>query len=79
MLFPPGDNKMPIIKPHRKVQNEAIKLSCPSDLLEEIKRYCAAFHIAKPEEFFVQAAQYVLEHDKDWTRSKNKPRINPNA
>lgn len=79
MLFPPGDNKMPIIKPYRKVQNETLKLSCPSDLLEEIQRYCVAFHIEKPEEFFVQAAQYVLEHDKDWTRSKNKPRINPNA
>ncbi len=70
MLSPLGDDEMPIIKPYRKVQNKTLKLSCPSDLLEEVQRYCAAFHIEKLEEFFMQAAQYVLANDKDWTRSK---------
>lgn len=66
---------MPLIKPNKKVQNESLKLSCPSDLLSEIQQYCAAFHIERPEEFFVQAAQYVLEHDKDWARSKKAPHL----
>ncbi|MCD8500084.1 MAG: hypothetical protein LRY43_03360 [Gammaproteobacteria bacterium] len=39
-------------------------------MLEEIQQYCAAFYIEKPEEFFIQAAHYVLANDKDWTRSK---------
>ena len=65
---------MPIIKPTRKVQNETVRVPCPLTLLEEIQQYCAAFHIEKPELFFVQAAQYILQHDKDWTRSKKIPR-----
>ena len=64
---------MPIIKPTRKVQNETIRVPCPLTLIEEIQQYCAAFHIEKPEIFFVQAAQYVLQHDKDWIRSKKLP------
>lgn len=61
---------MPLIHAYKKVQNELIKLSCPSDLLNEIHQYCTTFHIEKSEEFFVQAAQYILNHDKDWNRLK---------
>ena len=68
---------MPLIKPYKKIQNEILKLSCPNDLLEEIQRYCAAFHIEKSEDFLVQAAQYVLETDKDWSRLKKTSPTEP--
>lgn len=64
---------MPIIKPIQKLQNESVRLQCPVDLITEIKNYCEAFHIEKAETFFLQAAEHVLEKDKDWKRLKKSP------
>lgn len=64
---------MPIIKPIKKLHNETLRLQCPTDLFSEIQNYCAAFHIEKPEAFFLQAAQYILEKDKDWKQLKKSP------
>ena len=61
---------MPLIQPTRKIQNEAIRLLCPMSILSEVQQYCTAFHIEKQEDFFIQAARFVLQNDKDWARFK---------
>lgn len=61
---------MPLIQSIKKVQSETIRLLCPTPLLGEIQQYCQAFHLEKQEDFFIQAAYYVLQQDKDWARFK---------
>ncbi len=64
---------MSLLKPVKKTTSKTFRLSCPADVLSEIQRYCATFHFEKFDDFFVQAAQYVLHHDKDWLRLKKSP------
>ena len=57
---------MPIIKAKQKQDKEQIRISIEMRLLEKIKKYCEWAGISKQDEFFEQAAEYVLSKDKDW-------------
>jgi len=59
---------MPIITPSQAKSFERIRIQVPSDLLEEVKNYCKEFSITEPEDFFNEAAKYVLKMDKDWQK-----------
>jgi hypothetical protein len=34
--------------------------------MEKVKEYCNWINMKKPDEFFEQAAEYLLSKDKDW-------------
>ena len=63
---------MPIITPNQAKTYEKIRIQVSSDLLEEVKNYCKEFSIPQIEEFFVEAAKYVLKTDKDWQKKMKK-------
>ena len=57
---------MPIIKTKQKQDKEAIRISVESKILETIKQYCDWVGVKKHDDFFEQAAEYLLSKDKDW-------------
>ena len=59
---------MPLINAKPEVKFEKIRFKIPSDLLQEIKAYCEAFEIKTIDNFFSEAAQYVLKTDRDWIK-----------
>ena len=63
---------MPIIKAKLKQEKEQIRVSIDSRVLEKIRDYCEWAKIGKPDEFFEQAAEFVLSKDKDWQAQSNK-------
>jgi hypothetical protein len=62
---------MPIIKPKQKNEKEQIRISIENRVLEKIKQYCEWAGISKQDEFFEQAAEFVLSKDKDWLAQYN--------
>lgn len=67
-----GGKTMPIINPSQAKNLEKIRIQTPSVLLDEIKNYCKEFSIAEMEDFFNEAAKYVLKSDKDWQKIAKK-------
>lgn len=63
---------MPIIKAKQKQDKEQMRISIDTRVLEQIKQYCEWAGISKQDEFFEQAAEYVLSKDKDWLAQRNK-------
>ncbi len=57
---------MPIIKSKDKSEKEQIRISIEKSIVEKIKLYCEWAGVKKPDEFFEQAALYILSKDKDW-------------
>lgn len=57
---------MPIIKAKEKTTKEQIRLSIEKNIFEEIRQYCEWAGVQKADDFFEQAAQYILSKDKDW-------------
>ncbi len=57
---------MPIIKAKNKPEKKQIRVSVEASTLDNITAYCELFNIKKPDDFFEQAAQYILSKDKDW-------------
>jgi hypothetical protein len=63
---------MPIITPSQTKNLEKIRIQTPSVLLDEIKSYCKEFSISEVEDFYNEAAKYVLKNDKDWQKIVKK-------
>jgi hypothetical protein len=57
---------MPIIKSKQKNEKEQIRISIDKKVLDKIKQYCEWASVAKQDEFFEQAAEFVLSKDKGW-------------
>lgn len=57
---------MPIIKAKQKQEKEQVRIIIEKPILEKIKQYCEWAGINKQDEFFEQAAEFVLSKDKDW-------------
>ena len=57
---------MPIIKAKPKQEKEQIRISIDKSIIDNIKAYCAWANISKPDDFFEQAADYILSKDKEW-------------
>lgn len=63
---------MPIIKSKDKAEKEQIRISIDKPIIEKIKQYCEWAGVKKPDEFFEQAAIYILSKDKDWRALQEK-------
>jgi len=59
---------MPLLKPSQKTAKEQMRIYIDQQLIEQIKAYCEWAEIKKIDEFIEQAAQLVLEKDKDWRK-----------
>ena len=57
---------MPIIKVKRNSDKEQIRISIDKSLSEEINDYCLWAGAVKKDDFFAQAAEYVLKRDREW-------------
>jgi len=63
---------MAIIKVKKKLEKEQIRISIENNLLEKIKKYCEWAGVTRQEDFFEQAAEYILSKDKDWITHTSK-------
>ena len=43
-------------------------------LIDEISAYCKWLSIARFQDFFEQAADYILQNDKEWKQEKTIPK-----
>jgi hypothetical protein len=57
---------MPIIKSKEKKEKEQIRISIDKSIIEKIRQYCEWADVQKPDDFFQQAAEFILSKDKDW-------------
>ncbi len=63
---------MSIIKAKLKNQKEQLRINIESPIFDQIKNYCKWADIQKYDEFFEQAAEYVLKKDKAWQEAVKK-------
>lgn len=61
---------MPIIKSDKSKEIEKVKFLINSELLTEIKDYCAWAAVEDIGIFFEQAAEFILIKDKEWKNCK---------
>lgn len=59
---------MPLLSPKKKSIEKNIKINIDSNLLDEIQLYCDFAQLASVDEFFTEAAKFVLSKDKDWVK-----------
>ena len=57
---------MPIIKSKQNLEKGKIRINMDNKLLEKIKQYCEWVGVNNQDDFFQQAAEYVLSKDKEW-------------
>ena len=62
---------MALLTAKQKLKKVPLSLRLDEGLLSEIKAYSEWIGIERLEDFFGQAARYILEKDKDW--QKNLP------
>ena len=63
---------MPIIR-SRTAATEKVKFQVSAALIEEVKEYCEWIAVKDVVIFFEQAAEFVLDKDKEWKKyRKNK-------
>lgn len=63
---------MPIIKSKEKTEKEQIRISIEKSIAEKIRQYCEWAEVKKVDEFFEQAADFVLSKDKEWINYFNQ-------
>jgi hypothetical protein len=57
---------MPLLNPTKINEKKTVKILQETQLLEDIQRYCKWCAIASLDEFYAQAARFVLAKDKEW-------------
>ena len=67
---------MALLNPKDRSKRIPISLRLPEQLLAEIGDYCQWIGIAKLQDFFEQAAEYILDNDHDWKKESKKPNEN---
>ena len=63
---------MPIIKSKNPTEFVQKRYRFEKHLSEEVTMYCEWANIKNDNQFFEEAALYVLKKDKDWQQAKNK-------
>lgn len=63
---------MPIVISKKPTTFKKLSIKIPEDLLQKIQAYCETFSITDVNDFFIQAGQYVLKTDRDWTKANKK-------
>ncbi len=64
---------MAIIKVKEKPEKGQVRISIENSILEKINQYCEWAGVKKTDDFFEQAAEYILSKDKDWLSHISKP------
>ena len=62
---------MPIIKAKTKVEKEQLRVSIDSKLIANVREYCDWANVQKIDDFFEQAASFILAKDKEWVKYIN--------
>ncbi len=57
---------MPIVKKKSKPEKKYSRIGIETSIMEKVQQYCNWLNMKKPDEFFEQAAEYLLSKDKDW-------------
>ncbi len=57
---------MPIVKAKQKQDKTQIRINIETKIFESIKEYCDWANVHKHDDFFEEAAKYLLTKDKDW-------------
>lgn len=65
---------MALLDPKKRSKRVAISLRLEENLINEISAYCSWLGIARLQEFFEQAADYILKNDKDWKQAMSSPK-----
>ena len=63
---------MPIIKSSGKIEKEQVRISVDKSIFDKIKQYCEWADVKKYDDFFIQAAEFVLTKDKEWQKYTNE-------
>ncbi len=63
---------MAIIKSKQKEERTQVRVTIENRTLETIKKYCEWAGVEKQDEFFEQAAEYILSKDKEWQKHINQ-------
>ena len=59
---------MPIIKASEKIEKEQVRINIDKSILDKIRQYFEWADVKKHDDFFAQAAEFVLSKDKDWLK-----------
>jgi hypothetical protein len=62
---------MPIIKAKENTKKEQLRISIEKNIIDEVKKYCGWANVQKVDDFFAQAAEFILTKDKDWVAHRN--------
>ena len=57
---------MALLQPTKQIQKQQLRIYTDKALIEEINQYCQWANLKKVDDFFEQAAEYILRKDKDW-------------
>ena len=63
---------MALLTAKQKSKKMTLPLRLDEGLISEIKAYNEWIGIERLEDFFDQAARYILEKDKDWQKKEDK-------
>lgn len=61
---------MALLDPKKRSKRVPVSLRFEEQLMDEIGAYCKWLGIARLQDFFEQAAEYILKNDKDWKQEK---------
>lgn len=59
---------MALLKPSKKESKTQIRINIDSKIVDTAKAYCDFAGIKKIDEFFEQAAEFVMKKDRDWKK-----------
>ena len=65
---------MALLDPKKRSKRVPISLRLEEQLIDEISAYCKWLGIARLQDFFEQAADYILQNDKEWKQEKTIPK-----
>ncbi len=65
---------MALLDPKKRSKRVPISFRFEEQLIDEVSAYCKWLGIARLQDFFEQAADYILKNDKDWRQEKTIPK-----
>lgn len=61
---------MALLDPKKRSKRMQVTFRLEESLISEVSAYCQWLGIARLQDFFEQAADYILKNDKDWKQGK---------
>ncbi len=63
---------MALLKPSTTIEKIQMRITIDAETAARINAYCNFASIKKVDEFFEQAAEFVMTKDKDWQRHSER-------